>query len=211
FISRIDEAEKSKLSEKGKDHLEKINHVAARMQSLIQNLLAYSRIDSKHEDFENIDLNGILDKIQEDYAERLKEVNAELVWEKLPVVQGVGFQLEQLFDNLVSNALKYRKPNLATKIFIKSEKVQSKELPDDFLKHSKTYHRISVRDNGIGFGNENAHKIFEVFQRLHQKTEYSGTGIGLAICKKIVENHHGIIHASSELGKGSVFTIYLPI
>lgn len=211
FISRIDETEKNKLSEKGKDHLEKIYQVAARMQSLIQNLLAYSRIDSKHEDFETIDLNSILEKIREDYAERLNEAKGEIRWERLPVVQGVGFQLEQLFENLISNALKYRSPEVAPKIRITAEKVQSKELPDDFLKHSKTYHKISVMDNGIGFGNENAQKIFAVFQRLHQKTEYTGTGIGLAICKKIVENHHGYIHASSELGKGSTFTVFLPL
>lgn len=210
FISRFDEAEKDKLSKRGRDYFDKIYNVAARMQSLIHNLLAYSRIDSTHEDFEKIDLNEVLRKVQEDYAERIRDVKGEIVWEKLPMVQGVAFQLEQLFGNLISNALKYRNPKLAPKITLEFEKLDQKQIPEDFLKRSKQYYKISIADNGIGFNNENADKIFEVFQRLHQKTEYSGTGIGLAICKKIVENHHGHIHASSELGKGSVFTVYLP-
>ncbi|MBM1105890.1 PAS domain-containing protein [Aurantibacter crassamenti] len=210
FISRFDEVEKSELSEKGKGYFEKICTAAARMQSLIRNLLAYSRIDSSHVAFETVDLNLILNKIQEDYVESISETNTIIVSEKLPTIQGVFFQMEQLFSNLITNAIKYRDPKLPPKIVLKSEKVHYKQIPETFLKNSKHYYKISIIDNGIGFANENAIKIFEVFQRLHQKTKYSGTGIGLAICKKIVDNHHGFIHATSEFGKGSAFIIYLP-
>ncbi|MBW8243609.1 PAS domain-containing protein [Muricauda oceani] len=210
FISRIDGEEKNKLSERGRGYFDRIDKVAARMQSLIRNLLNYSRIDSTHDDFEPIDLDKVLQKVKEEYAERIKAEKAEIKWEKLPTVQGVGFQLEQLFGNLVSNSIKYRNPEEAPRIAIISEKVDHQEIPEAFIKAANHYHKITLTDNGIGFDNESATKIFEVFQRLHPKTKYSGTGIGLAICKKIVENHHGFIQAHGVDGKGSTFIIYLP-
>lgn len=210
FISRIDDSEMDRLSDRGKRYFDKINKVAARMQSLIRNLLTYSRIDNTHDNFEHIALDEVLLKVQEDQSERINALEAELVWEAMPEVQGVVFQLEQLFSNLISNSLKYHSSEEAPKISIKSEQVAWDTIEAQFFKSAKIYHKITYTDNGIGFDNKNAGKIFEVFQRLHPKTKYSGTGIGLAICKKIVENHRGYIHASGELGKGSVFTIYLP-
>ncbi|WP_127138786.1 ATP-binding protein [Flagellimonas oceanensis] len=210
FISRIDDSEMDRLSDRGKRYFDKINKVAARMQSLIRNLLTYSRIDNTHDNFEHIALDELLLKVQEDQSERINALEAELVWEAMPEVQGVVFQLEQLFSNLISNSLKYHSSEEAPKISIKSEQVAWDTIEAQFFKSAKIYHKITYTDNGIGFDNKNAGKIFEVFQRLHPKTKYSGTGIGLAICKKIVENHRGYIHASGELGKGSVFTIYLP-
>tara|TARA_B100000949_G_scaffold119432_1_gene105628 strand:- start:9300 stop:11471 length:2172 start_codon:yes stop_codon:yes gene_type:complete len=210
FISRIDDSEMDRLSDRGKRYFDKINKVAARMQSLIRNLLTYSRIDNTHDNFEHIALDEVLLKVQEDQSERINALEAELVWEAMPEVQGVVFQLEQLFSNLISNSLKYHSSEEAPKISIKSEQVAWDTIEAQFFKSAKIYHKITYTDNGIGFDNRNAGKIFEVFQRLHPKTKYSGTGIGLAICKKIVENHRGYIHASGELGKGSVFTIYLP-
>ena len=210
FLSRLDEAEKSKLSEKGNEYLNKVDKAASRMQSLIVNLLTYSRIGSTDEDFEKVDLNQTIEKVSEDMAEAITEKHAKIEHETLPAVEGIPFQMEQLFGNLLSNALKYSDPKKETRVLIKSEKVNKDQIPEDFMKTSKNYHKISFVDNGIGFTNENSDKIFEFFQRLHQKSEYSGTGIGLAICKKIVENHHGFIHATSELSKGSAFIIYLP-
>jgi signal transduction histidine kinase len=157
-----------------------------------------------------VDLNQVLEKVLEDMAETIAEKEAKIAHETLPAVEGVPFQMEQLFGNLISNALKYSDPGKATRVMIKSEKINKDQIPEDFVKSSKNYHKISFVDNGIGFTNEYSEKIFEVFQRLHQKGEYSGTGIGLAICRKIVENHHGFIHATSELGRGSAFIIYLP-
>ncbi|MFD2099016.1 ATP-binding protein [Flagellimonas iocasae] len=210
FISRLDETDKNTLTTKGREYFDKISFVAARMQSLIRNLLTYSRIGSGSNDFEKIDLNEVLKKVHEDFLERIGDVDAKITSEKLPTVPGVFFQLEQLFSNLISNALKYRNPIVTPKIELTSEKVSHKEVPVKFIKPAKEYYKITVSDNGIGFDNENAETIFEVFQRLHAKNKYSGNGIGLAICKKIVENHHGYIHATSELGHGSSFIMYLP-
>ncbi|WP_318312627.1 ATP-binding protein [Flagellimonas crocea] len=211
FISRIDEGDKNRLSERSRRYFDRIENVAARMQSLIRNLLTYSRIGNEQDDSNRIDLNQLMERVKEEYLERIESVDASIVWEELPEVHGVSFQLEQLFGNLISNSLKYRNPEEQTKILLKSEIVSRGQLPKEVVNPSKEYHKITLSDNGIGFDNQNSTKIFEVFQRLHAKTQYSGTGIGLAICKKIVENHHGFITATGEPGKGSIFSIYLPV
>lgn len=210
FLSRFFDGEKGKVSKKGQEYLAKVNSGAERMQSLIVNLLAYSRIDSTNDNFENVDLNQILNKVLEDLALPVKETRAKIRKDKLPVIRGVPFQLEQLFLNLLSNALKYSKPNTQPKIDIRVEEMQRKQISEDFIKTSGNYYKITVMDNGIGFEPANATKIFEVFQRLHQKNEYTGTGIGLAICKKITENHLGHIFATGQPGGGSTFVIYFP-
>jgi len=210
FISRMDDTEESRLSEKGREYLGKIHRVAARMQSLIRNLLAYAQIGNKRDEFEKVDLNEVLKKVREECAEQLKDSQASLEIGKLPTVRGIPFQLEQLFSNLLLNALKYRKPEVDPIIRLKSEKVSHKQIPGDLAKRSKHYHMIGFSDNGIGFDPQAAGMIFELFHRLHSGVNHSGTGIGLAICKKIVENHHGLIRADGQLGEGAVFTMYLP-
>ena len=210
FLSRFFETDQDQLSKKGKEYLAKVNKAAERMQSLIVNLLAYSRIDNTNDNFEDVDLNHILNKVLEDLALSVRETGARIRKDQLPVIRGVPFQMEQLFLNLLSNALKYSKPQTQPKIEIRVEEVHRSHISEDFIKSSRNYYRITVKDNGIGFDPENAAKIFEVFQRLHQKTEFTGTGIGLAICKKIAENHLGHIHATAELGKGSTFIMYFP-
>ncbi len=209
FLSRFD-SEEGKLSKKGQEYLAKVNSGAERMQSLILNLLAYSRIDNTNDNFEDVDLNQILNKVLEDLALPVRETRAKIRKDKLPVIRGVPFQLEQLFLNLLSNALKYRKPKTQPNIEVHVEEVHRSQISEDFIKSSRNYYRITVVDNGIGFDPANATKIFEVFQRLHQKNEYSGTGIGLAICKKITENHLGHILATGEPGEGSTFVLYFP-
>jgi len=210
FLSRIFDSEKEKFSKKETEYLNKVNKAAERMQSLIHNLLAYSRIDNSHENFQEVDLNGILKKVKDDLALSIKESGAEIKQDKLPTIKGVSFQMEQLFANLLSNALKYRRPLSQARISLKVELVPRGQIKEDFVKSAKKYYKIALQDNGIGFDPEYAGKIFEVFQRLHQKTEYSGTGIGLAICKKIVENHLGHIQAIGAPGEGSTFIVYLP-
>ena len=210
FISRIEDTEREQLSEKGKAYFDKVRNAVKRMQSLIINLLTYSRIDSTQKDFEKVNLNDVLDKVKEDLTNRIMETNAVINTDKLPTVTGVAFQLEQLFSNLLSNALKYKSIVAKPKVQIVYEKVLASSLPKHVAKESKKYHKISFIDNGIGFEPKHAEKIFKVFQRLHQKTEYSGTGIGLAICEKIVENHNGHIYAKGEVGVGAEFIIYLP-
>ncbi|MCX7550081.1 PAS domain-containing protein [Xanthomarina sp. F2636L] len=210
FITRIEDMESDRFSDKGKTYFEKVKNAGVRMQSLIQNLLAYSRIDSTKTDFEKLNLNHVLEKVTEDLATNINDYNAHIKIDKLPEIKGIFFQMEQLFANLISNALKYRNTIDTPIIEITYQNVLATEVPKPFVVTGKQYHKISVIDNGIGFDDVYAEKIFEVFQRLHQKTEYSGTGIGLAICKKIVENHSGYIHATGKLGLGSQFIIYLP-
>ena len=143
--------------------------------------------------------------------DRIKEANVHIAIDTLPTLKAIPFQMEQLFNNIISNAIKYRKPDEESKIIIDCKKVTSAQIGDDFRTKAKKYYKISVMDNGIGFDHSNATKIFELFQRLHQKHEYSGTGIGLAICKKIVENHNGHIVAEGNPGEGATFCVYLPV
>lgn len=210
FVSLIMENNDEGLSEKNRAYFDKIENAAERMQSLIINLLAYSRIEGKHENFEEVDLNQLLVKVKENLSITIAETSTEILSEKLPKIQGVPYQLEQLFSNLISNAIKYRLPEKKLIISINSEKVHQNLISEDFFKINQYYHRISIQDNGIGFLQEHASKIFEVFQRLHQNAEYSGNGIGLAICKKIVDNHHGAIYATGRPNEGATFVFYLP-
>lgn len=211
FISIINDSEANNLSDNSKVYFNKINNAASRMQLLIKNLLSYSRIDSTHENFETIDLNKKLEKVEDNLSARIIEANIKIIKKNLPTIQGIPFQMEQLFNNLLSNAIKYRDLNKDAKILIDASIVHKDQIPLTDKKTSKNYHKIVVSDNGIGFDQENAKKIFDIFERLHQKSAYSGTGVGLAICKKIVENHHGFIYATGELQKGAIFYIYLPV
>jgi signal transduction histidine kinase/CHASE3 domain sensor protein len=209
FISRIAEEDLDNMSDASKSYFEKINSSSERMRMLIRYLLSYSRINRTKNDFEEVNLHHILDKVQEDLEDRINASDVSLVIDDLPTVKAIPFQMEQLFNNLISNAIKYRGLE-NPRIIIDCKKLKKNEITDDFIKKSKNYYRISVLDNGIGFDREHAEKIFELFQRLHQKNEYSGTGIGLAICKKIVQNHNGHIIADSTLGIGTAFCFYLP-
>lgn len=207
FISRVD---RENISEKNVEYLVNIQSAAIRMRSLISRLLSYSRIDSTHTAFEKVDLNTILNTVIDELSLAINESGATVTADKLPVVQGISYQMEQLFDNLISNALKYSAPEIIPKIVIQSEIIHRNKIPENFYKSALHYHKLTFSDNGIGFEQTHADKIFEVFQRLHPQSEYSGTGIGLAICKKIIDNHYGFIYARGELDKGSVFILYLP-
>ncbi|MBU2997718.1 PAS domain-containing protein [Cellulophaga baltica] len=209
FISRIEETDLEKLSDRSKSYFEKISSSSERMRMLIKYLLSYSRINKTQKEFTRVDLTDIIQKVQEDLEARIKDENVTFVIDNLPTLKAIPFQMEQLFNNLLSNAIKYRGLE-DPRIIIDCKKLRKSEISDNFVKKNKSYYRISVIDNGIGFEPEHAEKIFELFQRLHQKNEYSGTGIGLAICKKIVQNHSGHIVAESKPEKGSTFCIYLP-
>jgi PAS domain S-box-containing protein len=211
FVLRIKDTENENLSAKSQEYFGKVINAVNRMQSLIQNLLIYSRIDSSKRDFEVVDLNQVLDKIKEDLATSINDSNSEIVSDRLPKINGVIFQMEQLFTNLISNSLKYRNIDQIPKVQIRYEKIPASQIAEHLEKSIKQYHKISFTDNGIGFDSQHTNKIFEVFQRLHQKTEYTGNGIGLAICKKIVENHNGYIYAKGSVGIGAEFIIYIPV
>ena len=211
LASRIIETE-SNLSNKGKDHFDKIQKAAQRMQALIEDLLSYSSLnDIKGRKLVNTDLNLIVEDVKNQLSEVIKEKNASMHTGQLCAVNIIPYQFKQVMLNLIGNALKFTKPGTSPVISIESHNVKFNEVKHIGLPHHEEYCHIMVKDNGIGFEKEYNEKVFEIFQRLHDKEDYPGTGIGLAIVKKIVENHHGIIMAKSELGKGTTFEIYIPV
>ncbi len=202
--------ERESLSEIGKDNFNRMQLAAKRMQTLIEDLLVYSKANTAERIFENIHLNIVIDEVKDDLSEELKEKHATIETNELCEVKIIPFQFRQLMHNLIGNALKFSVPNIPPHIIIKSELGYGIGFDNEKLKPKNKYCHITISDNGIGFKQEYSQKIFEVFQRLHGKNEYNGTGIGLAIVKKIIENHEGIISANSELNKGATFNIYIP-
>lgn len=191
--------------------LSKIDESSRRMQLLIQDLLSFSRIVNKGTHPEGLDLNTALLQAQSNLSEMITEHGAIIESENLPAIQGYPSQMEQLFQNLLSNSVKYHKHGGKPQIKITYELVQGEVIPKIKPSHTDLhFHLIKVSDNGIGFRKEFAEKIFVIFQRLHDRNEFAGTGIGLAICKRIVSNHNGYIFADSPDGGGANFCIYLP-
>jgi signal transduction histidine kinase len=210
FISRIRETDKVKMSDQGQDYLSKVDSSAQKMRVLIDDLLLYSRTNKSEKSFEKADLNQLLENATQELIHEIEEKKAVIQAGQLPVLKVIDFQIQQLFTNLIGNALKYSKPDVAPLISIKSERLSPGKYPGFLSRTYKHYYRITVADNGLGFEQEYAEKIFVLFHRLHQEAKYAGTGIGLSICKKIAENHNGYIIAEGQPDIGATFTIYLP-
>ncbi|GAA3522986.1 hypothetical protein GCM10022393_42140 [Aquimarina addita] len=212
FISRISEKDIKAMSQNGKNFLTKIESSAERMQELIKHLLTYSRIGKAGVAFEKVDLQQTLEVILEDVFDESEKGRVSLQKKPLPTILGIPFLIHQLFYNIITNAIKYKHPDRILQLEI-SSKIEF-HLDDRSLKTRKEgqqFVEIIFKDNGIGFQQEHEHKIFELFQRLHQKNEYSGTGIGLAICKKITDTHHGKIKATGNVNQGAIFSVALPV
>jgi light-regulated signal transduction histidine kinase (bacteriophytochrome) len=188
----------------------KIEHSATRMQKLIDDLLLYSQLTGNDASFTTLDLNKILQDVLNDLEIPITEKLATFEIAQLPSVSGLDFQIHQLFFNLISNALKFSKPNQAPAIHISGSVAHGKDIPLGLVNDLKKYVKIAVKDNGIGFEAAHSKKIFDVFQRLHPQSKYSGTGIGLAIVKRVMENHHGIVIADSAPLEGATFELYFP-
>ena len=186
---------------------------ADRMRVLVDDLLEYSHVNRGKQEYESVDLNGKIRLIVLDLEVAIAEKKARINIEPLPVVKGYRRQLRQLFENLINNAIKYSQPNIPPVVDICARMVRGKESGLNILKEDadKNFHLIEVRDNGIGFDQQYADSIFNIFIRLHGNTEYTGTGVGLAIVKKVIENHKGYVSAQSEPGMGAVFKILLPV
>ncbi|MEO7531115.1 MAG: PAS domain-containing protein, partial [Sediminibacterium sp.] len=217
FVERILEKEFAVLSDTGKDHFNRMHGAAKRMQTLIEDLLAYSHTSSIGRKFEIISLDEVLLEVTIELGELIHQKKAILTADKLDDAYINHFQFRQVMNNLLSNALKFSRPGVVPHITIKSEintaiffQKQDAALSPGRLLPAPEYCHISFSDNGIGFDPEYKNKIFEVFQRLHSKEEFAGTGIGLAIVKKIVENHNGFITATGNQHKGACFDIYIP-
>jgi PAS domain S-box-containing protein len=210
FSTQIVEKEFQNLSDSGKEKFQRMQNAAKRMQTLIDDLLSYSRTETEQRKFEKTDINKIVREVIEDLKEELQQKGATIEVHKMCEANIIPFQFRQLLFNLFNNSLKFSNPKEAPRIEINAEISEGANLENAKLNKDATYCHIRVSDNGIGFEQQYSEKIFEVFRRLHGKNEYSGTGIGLSIVKKIVENHNGIISAKGEPNKGATFEIYIP-
>lgn len=210
FAGRLAESENQQLTEDGKRDLKRLQQAAARMQALIQDLLAFSRLKIDERTFERTDLKQLIKEVINELQETITQRKARIDIRKLGMVNINVFQFRQLIQNLIGNSLKFALPDVAPYLTIAGKRLKGSELNDSRLLADTTYYHLSFTDNGIGFDPRYKERIFEVFQRLHSRDAYAGTGIGLAIVKKIVENHNGLITANSELGKGARFDLYLP-
>jgi signal transduction histidine kinase len=191
-------------------YFQKIDASAQRMGDLIKAVLDYSRLASANMEFQETDLNGVLSSVLSDLELLIKEKDGIIESDALPVVSGIALQLRQLFSNIIGNSLKFC-PNRC-RVNITYRCVSRTEVGSRFqlIRDNDAFHELTFLDNGIGFDSRFAAQIFMIFQRLHSMQEYSGTGIGLSLCKKIVDNHGGFITAESEPGKGATFIVYLP-
>lgn len=211
FGSRLQSTYAGQLDENGKHMLNRIQDASKRMSAMIDDLLAYSRLTTHDGEFGEVKLSDIVTSVLADLEISIQEQRTRIVVEDLPTVWGSTPQLRQLMQNLVSNAVKYRLPDQHSVITLSYRPVEETEkntLPKLLTEHP--YVRLEVSDNGIGFDEMYLDRIFQMFQRLHGRSEFSGSGIGLALCKKVVQNHHGYITAKSQPGKGATFIVYLP-
>ena len=200
FGDRLQVKYAEELGERGQDYLRRMQNAAERMQGLIKDLLAYSRITTKTQPFVATDLNLIVKEVLSDLETAIEQTKGQVRLDRLPTIEADPLQMRQLFQNLIGNALKFHLPEQAPIITI-----SQKMLPD-----SESIIELQIEDNGIGFDEKYLDRIFTPFQRLHGRSEYEGTGMGLAICRKIVERHGGRLTAESSLGQGATFTIFLP-
>lgn len=202
FGDRLYKRIESTADEKSMDYIDRMQNSATRMRSLIDDLLKFSRVGSEDYALKETDLNKVLIHVLDDLHISIDEKKAIINIDKLPIIMAERNKLYQVFLNLLSNSLKFAKVDKLPIITITTQQV---------VVENKDYWQIKVQDNGIGFEQEYADKIFEVFQRLHGRSQYQGTGIGLAICKKIIEKHNGMINVESALDKGSCFILLFEV
>ena len=212
FISRIREKDFETLPEKVQGYMIGIERATARMGKFIEDLLMYSRANNVEKVFELTDLNVLFENSKQEFSQQIKDKKAVVkLLDTLPTLHVIPFQIQQLFNNVLSNSLKYSKPDTEPVILVSAKIIPSKELLSLPSGSYRKYYKISFSDNGIGFEQKYAENIFTIFYRLHNTSEYSGTGVGLAICKLIVDNHNGIIEAEGSPGKGATFSFYFPV
>jgi PAS domain S-box-containing protein len=209
FSSRLKDRLSGRMDESERAIFERMESAAERMSQLVEDLLQYSQVSMGAEGAQEVDLSEKIRTALADLELPIEEKGATVTMGELPVVRGYGRQLQQLFQNLVSNALKYSQPGVAPQVSITARRAASQDLPGS-ADPAKEYHLIEVRDNGIGFEQQYAERIFQMFQRLHGRSEYPGTGVGLSIVRKVAENHGGYVTATSTPGEGATFSVLLP-
>ena len=190
------------LDERGRDYLTRMQGAATRMQTLIEDLLEFSRVQTRGQPFECVDLDEVLEHALEDLEARLEASGATVHAQRLPAIVADPVQMHRLFLNLIGNAIKYRRPDVPPVIDVRAAGIDQNDSQRVV---------IEIEDNGIGFEPHQADRIFGMFQRLHGRAAYEGTGVGLAVCRRIVERHGGTIRAEGRLGEGATFVVELPI
>ncbi len=205
FGDRLVQRYGNDIPEGGKNYIERMQNATSRMRLLINDLLAYSRVTTNAKPFAKIDLNAVMDGVVSDLQIRIEETGARVEYNNLPTIEADPTQMRQLLQNLIGNAMKFQKPDVQPVVRIEVE-----TLPGNFMTGSPEMCKLSIADNGIGFDNKYKDQIFTIFQRLHGRNEYEGTGIGLATCRKIVERHGGTIDASGTEGAGATFVVTFP-
>ncbi|WP_189376198.1 sensor histidine kinase [Thalassotalea profundi] len=207
FGDRLATSYSDVIDERGLDFIERMRNAAERMSNLINDLLEYSRINTRGNKFVSVSLNKIIDDVVDDLEVAIEESNAVITYDNLPEINGDVTQLTQVLLNLLSNAIKFRQNDISPKITISHH---NESVFDPILRTETLWHTIVISDNGIGFEQAFEDKIFVPFQRLHARATYKGTGIGLAVCRRIVERHGGTISAKSKVNQGTTFTISIP-
>jgi signal transduction histidine kinase len=210
LIERVFTKHPEQFSADAKEYVTRINTCVEEMRSLIDGLTELAKADAHTFVLVDCDLNVIVAEILDMMKEEITEANAKIEVNPLPTVKGSPVQYQQLFKNLIENALKFTRKGRAPEICIGSEPLAKDEKLAFNLPLSKNYYKIEVSDKGIGFNQVNAEKIFEPFVRLHSKSEYEGSGLGLSICRKIADNYDGIIYAEGNENEGARFTLILP-
>lgn len=198
------------LDKDGNFYLARMMAAAQVMRELIDNLLEYSRVSGSNHEFVKVPLDQIIAGVLSNLELQIEESGAKVTVQQMPEIEAIPSQMNQLFNNLISNAIKFSNNQPQPAIDITVERPSFEELLQWPLLNNGPAYKISVRDNGIGFDQEDAIRIFQIFQRLHGKAEYKGSGIGLSICKRILEVHNGVIYAESQPGQGACFTILIP-
>lgn len=209
FSERISVKYSDDLDAEGKVYIDKMQLACEKMQYLINDILAFSKLNIEKEAMVNADINSIIDEVLADMEFEIQEKNAKVEVSKIPKLNVHPRLIKPLFQNLISNSLKYSKKEIDPVVKISAK--LDEPLKENHLNPVGKFCRINVEDNGVGFEQEYADQVFTMFKRLHVGSEYKGTGIGLAICKKIVEQHKGFISVKSEVNKGSTFIISLPV
>ena len=209
FSDRLLAGADTALSKENRLYLTRIQDVSKRMQDLINDILRFSKISVEKESFDEVDLNGVLKEVLSEMEGTIREKEAEIILEPLPILPASTVLMGPLFSNLINNSLKYSKTQSPPRIRVHYE--QAATTGANGREPGTLYGRIYIEDNGIGFDQKYAEQIFDMFRRLHPSAEYEGTGIGLALCKKIVEMHKGFISAIGRPGEGAVFIISLPL
>jgi light-regulated signal transduction histidine kinase (bacteriophytochrome) len=210
FSQRLAEEYGAMVPEKGRTFIDKIQASSERMAHMIDSILSYSVVTATEMEEEAINLNLLLEGITSDLELLILQKEASINVEKLPGIKGIPTLIYQLFYNLINNALKFSKTDTPAEIQIYGRKLPPEEIASFDLRKSGSYVEIIVKDNGIGFSQEYADKVFNVFTRLNSRDKYEGTGLGLALCRKIVHRHGGVIRAKSAEGEGAEFHIILP-